>query len=42
VAPYAVGKTVDVERCGTDEVACVEGAAIDVLGAGIDLDARYD
>ena len=38
VAPYAVGKTVDVEQCGTDEVARGEGAAIGVLGAGIDLD----
>jgi hypothetical protein len=42
VAPYAVGQTVDVERCGTDEVACVEGAAIGVLGAATDLDECLD
>ena len=42
MAPDAAGKTVDVERCGTDEVACVEGAAIGVLDAGTDLDECLD
>jgi len=42
MAPYAVGDTTDIERRGTYEVACVEGGAIGVLGAGIDLDERLD
>ena len=42
MATYTVGQAVDVERRGTDEVACVEGAAVSVLGVGMDFDEGLD
>lgn len=37
MAPYAVGNTIEIDWCGTDEVAGVEGGTIGELGAAIDL-----
>jgi len=42
VAAGTLGQAIDVGFCGTDEVACVEGGAVGVLGAGLDLEERLD